>query len=532
MKLYLKICVLAVLSFIFLFLSARKLSLPGYYYDEALYSLPALDMVQQKGNPSSMLTVKIAGKIFPVMLGSYVGSTQSYAVAGAYKLFGSDYRVSRAVPIFFALCAVWLTWWLCEILFGWQVAFISCLLMVFNVSFIFWSRVGLVSEAPLLVSLELLAAILYLKWHKTSNLYYLYGTVFVTGLGIYTKLNYLVVAASFVICTLLLASPDKRLKRKAKINCIVAFAAGMLPLIYFNCVHQVPTIKVLLNALTGANSRGISNYAFIHNFLIRCKHLTSLLAWSSYDLSGSVFRNPGIIFIYAVSYLYLVYAAFFSSVTAAVHVKLLRFIVVVQTLLFIGSCFTVSNFIVTHLFVMLPFIFITIALFMDYLISRNSRIAKFAAVMVIAGYIISNLVNVRAEYRSLDRTGGKGLWSDAIYQLGSYLGTDPSYKSMVLDWGIAKNLKVITKNEIDIEEASDNFDLVANDKFIDRLKKFSGSKKVYFIMLSRPYSKSGVRLGYYDAFEKFCKTSRFHTRLVKEISDREGDPVFQIFCFS
>jgi hypothetical protein len=123
------------------------------------------------------------------------------------------------------------------------------------------------------------------------------------------------------------------------------------------------------------------------------------------------------------------------------------------------SAFTVSGIWATHLYVLVPLLQF-IPAFGAVSLWRSGASApalrqwglRLAAAALALGLFVGDL-GVTAQYHlTLTRTGGVGHFSDAIYRLADYLDRNSLWGPAALDWGVTKNVMVLTDGRVQPEE--------------------------------------------------------------------------------
>jgi hypothetical protein len=87
----------------------QNLSVPGLYYDEAVFAGLAKDFVTGQVHGQHMPdheTVTFAGRPFPLFVQTYLGALKSWMLIPAFRIFGSTFAVLRGSNLFWQLVAV------------------------------------------------------------------------------------------------------------------------------------------------------------------------------------------------------------------------------------------------------------------------------------------------------------------------------------------------------------------------------------------------------------------------------------------
>ena len=525
MKTTYKLAALSILLAAFLFCALQKLSLPGYQSDEGFYTVPALNLIQNTSLDEHVdYRLIVFGRRLPLMNGSYIGSTQVYLLVPFLQAFGKNYLSSRLMPIFLAMISIGLVWLLCEYLFNWRVALMAGTLTGLNASYILWSRIGLLGEGPLLVTLGLLTMIFLARWYREGKQLFLFAAAFTAGFGLYTKINFLFILAGLTVSAAVFqkALAAKLTKKQAFVS-VLFFLLGLSPLIVFNIDRGFETLKVVFwAASTGMSPYGNeNNWNFTANFVLRVKQLISMLGGGAYYTAGQKTPQPLIFLVFV-----------FSWIFTAVKLTLRKnerqrapaaIILICAAAVFAGSCFTTSGFFNHHLFIIYPFAFITIALFFDHW-ARYPKMAGIVIAPVLAVYLAMNAHTLYAKYRYMQESGERAEWSGAVYDLDRYLEESNIQKPLTMDGRVKYNLQVLSGGRID--PVIINYE---NGDFAQNCNKSLSEKGNHYIFLSpRCYTFRG-KISPYKTFLDCVKKNNKELRLERTFPDKQGETVYTIF---
>ncbi|MDW8351847.1 MAG: glycosyltransferase family 39 protein [Anaerolineae bacterium] len=497
---------LAAALVIFLVFSLHQLHLPGFYYDEALDLAPMLDVMS--GRQPELLRGIGVGR-FPVMLLDYMGSLGGYLTLPFMGLFGPGYVAARAQPIFFSCVTIVLAWLLARRWFGYGVAGVAVLLLAVNPSFIWFSRQGISVTSVMTVfsigALLLLDEVIRIESGESADVTHatrVRGRVLaliagvLIGLGLWAKLLFLRWMIVLVIIGALFLLTRSRAARRiqgqrehlialapALLCVVIGITIGASPLIYYNLVGllrdgQAWTITLLLDSLTRPTQQfGVNNLDFFHNIRKAVDDARVFVDGSYFWYNGIPFSN-----VYAVPT--LIGSAIVGGGMAIIRGRGLgdlqpaqqgkrdearRFFAIlagIATLVVLGA-FTVSGLWSTHQFIMLPLPQLVVACAAVWLaesitnrvIGRGATesgeryplrtLASLALVALLLGLPFSRDIWVNEQHHAtLARTGGSGRFSDAIYKLADWLDANGVHQPVALDWGIEKNLRVLTADRV------------------------------------------------------------------------------------
>jgi len=480
---------------LFLILSLHQLRLPGFYYDEALDLVPMLYVM--RGEQPELLRSIGFGR-FPVMLLDYMGSLGGYIIIPFMALFGPGYEAARLQPIFFSAITIVLAWLLARRWFGFGVAAVTALLLAVNPSFIWFSRQGISVTSVmtvfslsslLLLDVVVVRASAYEPRTKTLLLAFCAGVL--VGLGLWAKFlffRWIVVLVVIGIVFLLTRSREARRTQSQAAHVralvlpilvgLIGLLVGAAPLVYYNVVGLVRdgqpwTLSLLLTALTNPTQQfGVDNRNFLANL---SKSIDDVRVF----VDGSYFWYNGVPFSNVFSVPVLLISAAVGSMLAVVRGRdqgdlplpqqtrrdeARRFFAVlagIATLVVLGA-FTVSGLWSTHQFIMLPLPQLVVACAVVWLaqglgskgpeVLRGGRLRTLAPLLLCAILLAlpfsRDLWVSEQHHATLATTGGSGRFSDAVYTLADWLDENGIGQPVALDWGIERNVRVLTGDRV------------------------------------------------------------------------------------
>lgn len=556
---------------IYLVLALHQLDLPGLYYDETLDLAPMLQVM--RGEPTDLLRGIGVGR-FPVMLLDYMGSLNGYLSIPFMALFGPGYLAPRLQPIALAVLTIVLTWAWARRWFGPNVAGVAALLLAVDPSFVWFSRIGISVTSVMtvfsiggLLVLESGLSRLGLSPSAGSRargdganvtapyaLLLLAGVLF--GLGLWAKLLFLrwliVVAVMGVVALLTAPRPLAFLRAKWRtlLAALAAVAAGVIvgaaPLLYYNVAGlardgQPWSIALLLNSLVNPTQQfGVDNRDVLANLSKAVDDVRVFIDGSYFWYNGVPFSNA-----YAVPALAI---ALIVGLVFAVHRgEWRRFILLpigMAVLTFLGA-FTVSGLWSTHQFIMLPLPQLIVACaavwLAEWILERlfpsratgeggDSGVRRApvlpAAVLALAllSVLIFRHIWVSTQHHAmLAQSGGSGRFSDAIYKLAGWLDENGISQPVALDWGIEKNVRVLTGDRVRPIEIF-GYTPEADDAFRQRAREALQDPDRQYIVL-------WDRFAVYNRRQAFTEIANEMGRQVVETHiahERSGLPVYVV----
>jgi hypothetical protein len=530
---------------LFLVYALRQLHLPGFYYDEALDLVPMLDLLQGR-QPELLRGIGLGP--YPIMLLDYMGSLGGYLSVPFLILLDPDYLAARIQPISFSCLTIALAWLLARRWFGTRVAVVTVLLLAINPSFIWFSRQGI--SVTSVMTVFSLSSLLLLDaaqrrlsaGHTTQAMAMAFVAGLMIGLGLWAKLLFLRWVAVLVVMGLVLGWPIK-LRQAGPILATAAFGAtlGAFPLIYYNIAGWLRdghpwTITLLINSLTHPTQQfGIDNTAFFDNLRKAIDDVRVFVDGSYFWYNGIPFSN-----VYAVPTLLLSAAAGsgLAILRASPANEARRFFAVlagIGTLTVLGA-FTVSGLWSTHQFIMLPLPQLVVACAAVWLADQLASLLRLGDTRPWRTLLVTSLVGLllglpfsrdlwvnEQHHTTLQRTGGSGRFSDAIYKLADWLAANQINQPIALDWGIAKNVRVLTNDRVRPVEIF-GYSAKADDAFRQRIAEALNEPEQHYIVLWEQFAV-------YNRRPDFTAIANQMGRQVTEVfiaHERSGLPVYVV----
>ena len=524
--------ILAACVACFLSIALRQLDLPGLYYDEALDLTPMLDIM--RGAPAPLLRgigVTIGGHTYPVMLMDYMGSLNGYVTLPFMLVLGPGVTATRLSPILFSAVTIILAYAIARAWFGRTAGLVTALLLAVNPSFIWFSRQG-ITVTSIMTVFSLGSWLLLDRWRRgiveseqsrqiarRVRLVLLAAGVLL-GLGLWAKIIFIwwiaLLGVMGLVWFLTLPRPVVAVARGGRLNLltrllpaapwvILGFLIGAAPFVYFNLAGlaqgQPPaTIDLLFRSLLQPTQYGVDNSNLAANLNKRLQDFAVFLNGSYFWFLAPVpYGN-----VYAVP-------AFLSAAIAGSVLALRRpewrrwaaLLACIAAYLPI-SAFTVSDLWATHFFLLFPLPQMAVAVAAIWLAEGVARHvfraplprAALSALLVIAliALPLSRDLWVNAQYHEqLGGMGGSGRFSDAIYKLAGYLEAQGIVEPVALDWGIEKNVRVLTGDRVRPVELF-GFSAEADDTFRQRAQEMLADPSRRYIVLWDQFAVYNRRL--------------------------------------
>lgn len=424
----------------FLTISLAWVSLPGPEYDELLFVNAAL--------PRSAVTwyvgsVQLFGTEIPTMLMPYLGALKGLVWRAIFAVLPPSIYVARIPAVILAALSLLLFYLWARKFYGGLTAVVALALAATDPSYIFTARFDLtVVFQHLLRWCGMLLAATWLLANRRSNAVLMAAGI-CFGLGIWDKATFLwfLVSAAVGLATLF---PRETL-RQAKPAQLAVFAAGLL-------IGSAPFIIYNLTDAAGGT--------FQTGGIAKLDRATLLwkLGYCAQTLNGTFMLNwqlnwpetPawGTLFPWALAA--AVAVLFFSR---GLDRRAITFPVLLSVVMWIQMMATAGAGTAAHHHVLAyPLPHLAVAAAAHWVWSRATRLRRVVVGAALAVVVISHLA-VDARYLTRYRqTGGIGIWSDAIYDITTYLKQRGARRVVNMDWGFSTQLLLLGGGRIPQED--------------------------------------------------------------------------------
>lgn len=513
----------------FLSLATHAIEVPGLYYDELIQITPALTLMEGPlAAPATGLAgteIELFGLHFWTMIMDYIGAVKTAAYLPVAELFGATptpLRIFHAVVAALALVA---TYGFVHRLFRRAgVAALAVALLAFDPSFLFFSRVDL-GPVVFMFLLKAIALWLLAVWWQTSRARFLLGAAFVAGIGVYDKANFVWIVAA-VVAAGVICAPRAILQKLSPSAALapVTFLLGCFPLVLHNLSWPPRTWKAL--GLVASGPEG--------NFAEQLRHRVDLLARllggdAASGWLGDASDRPDVLPAYAAGALLVIAAALLLRRLRTPEARPAGFVALIGLLILLAAAATKGGFAAHHVILTYPFPHIAVAAAIwavADVVARASRprseFARAAAIaLLVVPPLVAGLKTDLGVFRGLKATGGRGNFSDAIYDVERHLERKRA-RVVVLDWGIYHPLIALSDGRLPSEELF--WGLLSGPP--DLLYPAIEAPGTRFVMHTQAATNfPAPRQRFFDAL----RTRRRSPVLERTFATRDGQPVLEVY---
>jgi len=511
-----------IASFIFSYFSFSNLKLPGTREEEpsvAIQLFPFLGLVEGVNE-------------LPLLFHPYHAAGMSYLILPWMYLLDVNVYAIRTGTIVYGFITLILLFIFVKKISNVYFAAISFFMLATNPSFIISVREGLVHiSLPMLFSV--LSLFLFNIYRDKKNLFYMFLVGLTLGLGMscHSSFIYFITAMSVVVFIKIIFKRNRKKLLQITLFFLGIFIGSGL-LILGNLRNNFSTIKEFESRIL-QTPMGINNTEYFENLKARIRNSIDLIEGIAFqDYEGGQnwysYKNKFNLYLLIISIIFVLYKKIF------VRVKLLKVIDLLLLLLvfMVVSPFTLNKHEYSHVLSILPVLAILSGWTVYYLFhnsmysqSKSGEWIKYIACVIIIFVIgFKNLASISAYHSFIKRTGGVGIYSDAIYKLSDWLETN-NYNIVVAgDWGFSANIEFHTKRKILVDwiyPSNDSFPLTNELELIYYFKNLFNEPNKIFIFRYRTKN--------FNIVNTFAKKINKKLVLIKTFFRRDNVPIYQVY---
>ncbi len=195
-----------LLAAVVVLFAKQNLSVPGLYYDEAVFAGLAKDFVTGHVHGPHMPdyeTIALAGRPFPFFVQTYLGALKCWMLIPAFQIFGSTFAVLRGSNLFWQLIALLLLMLGARRWLGLGTAVIAGALLAFDPTYFFISMLDWGVAVPSFVC-RCACFLFAIRWRQMHKLRDAFLVGLFAGLGFFNKADFVIfliaIAAAALIC--------------------------------------------------------------------------------------------------------------------------------------------------------------------------------------------------------------------------------------------------------------------------------------------------------------------------------------------
>jgi hypothetical protein len=429
-------------------------SLPGLYYDEAVFGGAAKEFVTGRARGTHMpgySAVNLCGRPFPVFIQNYLGALKSWMLIPAIAAFGPKLSVLRYTTLAWGLVALfvfmlWVRRWQ-----GDRIAVAAGVIMALDPAWFFLGVLDWGVAGPSFLCR--FACFHFVRlWFREEKLRFAFSAAFFAGLGVFNKVDFLVllaaVGAAGVACYAPLVRARLRARPVVAAVALAGFAASAGP--------------ILVN-LAGIARDAATDPTTARDMLRQKLNTLSALCDGSYFYrtidAGGLFHNtpaspsawwhPFCLALAAGA------AVLIAGVMACAWPPAMRrsasFVLLSCVLLTIGFLVLPRAVRLHHAAMIFPFpqLIIGMAIVLTWdrfaVPSFTYRLARGGLALGVLVLMGSQVLEIQRTERLISETGGRGRWSDSLDRFCAAVKDRGDLTIVSLDWGFNEQLIFFTE---------------------------------------------------------------------------------------
>lgn len=430
---------------VFLALACTDLALPGLQYDEVLFGGPAIG---HRLRTFVTYSLRIGGVEVPVMLMQYIGAVKAWLYAPIFALFGTGPIAVRLPVVLLGAITIVCVFQTARHLFDERVALLAAAFVAVDPSFICSVRCDWGPVAVMFVT-KMSALALLTRYAATRRASLLFAASLLTGVGIFDKFNFVWHVASLCVAGVVCWPQALRaLTPKTLAIAVTGVLLGCWPLLVYNLVTRGGTFAAVsaqpdffaalvhkLYTLEGA-MRG----AQIPRMITRAPD-----PWPTTLLLQATLLSPLVAF---VSRRHLAWRSW--AFCALISLGIVAAIVLTPGA--VGPHHSLMLWPFPHLMIAATFL-----AFVDTARGWASAPRAFGYVAALAFAIAFPVRALAVDFRwltALRESGGRALWSDAIYGLADAVAADAEHRYYLMDWGFLTQILLLHPTATNFQDLS------------------------------------------------------------------------------
>jgi hypothetical protein len=421
-----------------MFFARQNLSVPGLYYDEAVFAGLAKDFATGNVHGQHMpdhKTVTLAGRPFPLFVQTYLGALKSWMLIPAFGLFGSTTAVLRASNLFWQLTALLLLMLAVRRRFGLGMASMAGALLVFDPTFFFLSTLDWGAAVPSFVC-RCACFFFAVRWSQVHKLRDAFLIGLFAGLGFFNKADFAVFLIAVSLAALICYWRQIVVTSRTNLSSVTLACFGFV-LGAGVMLIKIPRMLALIVSGPHPNAPG--------EFGVKLKTLMSMYDGSHfYRLMnvGGVFERMYGEATGPKTLTRIALVAACIAIFALAYKKQLRalvFLTLTGFLITLGVFALPDAVRIHHAFLVYPFPQLIIAACVTPIWNAKAllQIVTLLAIVIVCG---AGLLSITATQKLIRETGGRGRWSESFDRFCCENQNRSDLTIVSLDWGFNEQL--------------------------------------------------------------------------------------------
>jgi 4-amino-4-deoxy-L-arabinose transferase-like glycosyltransferase len=503
----------------------QNLSVPGLYYDEAVFAGLAKDFVtgQHRLHTPGFELTDFFGRPFPVFVQFYLGALKSWMLMPAFALFGSSVAVLRLTTLACGLLTLLFFMLGVQRWLGLRAAIVGGAALMVDPTYFFLSVLDWGGAITALFC-RCVAFYLVLTWWRGRKTRYLFLAGLFLGLGFFNKVDFAVFMIGAGVAMFCFYGSQLWSVLRARPSLVAMFSLGFL-------LGAAPMIlkigHILTFTISGQPTAGPGGpHEKLHTLLAMYDGSYFYRLMNVGGLFDKMYEQPAAIHSL---FLPILLIAIVSLLAIAISTRKKKQESRVAGFLLLGFALTTVAVLLTpgavrihHTVLVFPFPQLIIAAAFTFLwerrstklIRRGTRAAIVGAILILLG---SQLHAIFGTEKLLAETGGRGRWSNTFDNFCHENKNSADLVIVSLDWGFNEQLAFLTDSPKLVEPFW---------AFKEALPPLPTQTKFLFLVHSPEYSLFRYDTAYLEA----ARSSGQNVE-IKPYSDRQGRVVFYTLQF-
>jgi hypothetical protein len=513
----------AILAALAIFVAKQNLSVPGLYYDEALFGGLAKDFItgQARLHLPGYEVVNFLGRPLPIFASIYNGAWKCWMLIPAFALFGTSVAVLRLTSLLVALLTLLLFMLSVRRWLGLRAAMVGGLVLVVDPTYFFQS---LLDWGVLINSLLCRCGAFYLAliWWRNRKDRYLLFAAFLLGLGVFNKVDSVVFLAAVGIAAAYFYGAQLWAEVRAGLTivaiCCGGFLLGAGPMT-FN------VLRIVRGVLAGKASSGSGEQSekfhtllslYDGSYFYRLMDVGGLFA-NMYAQPAGVHSLFGFFVLIALGALFAIaLCARDKNESRVAGFLLLSFALTTVFVFLVPGAVRIH-----HVAQVFPIPQLIIAAAFTFLWNAEStfgirRVTRIALLISILALLSSQARAILKTEKLLNDTGGRGLWSAAFDAFCRENKNRSDLVTISLDWGFNEQLAFLTDAQL-VEPFW---------KFTDTLPPLPNGPENVYLAHAIEYSVFGADTVYLNKLQMRAENAE-----IQPFRNREGRIIFYTIRF-
>ena len=441
-----------VLAIVMTLIARENLTVPGVYYDEAVFAGMTKDFLTGQIHGKHMPGFEVSqvfGRPFPTFVQSYLGALKCWLLIPGFQLFGNTVAALRGSNLFWGCIALLFFMLGTRRWLGLRVALIAGALLAFDPAHFFLCIVDWGVAVPSFLC-RCIAFFLAVVWWQRRRAPYLFFAALFAGLGFFNKIDFAVLLGAVFFAGFVCFRQTFWTALTTPVSTVAFGVAGFL-VGAGAILLKMPLI--LRSTFSGANPGSPGEFTEKINTMV-----------ALYD--GSYFYrllNVGGMFerMYAepAGFLPIFGLVLLAAVIVCVAERTQRnsdqtriglFLVATLMVATLGVIILPGAVRIHHSVLVYPLPHLIIAFAANSFLQRSATakernlMVTAATWIVLLGLFSSQLFAIYRTQKLVRETGGRGRWSEQFDQFSREIKDRPDLTVVSLDWGFNEQLNFLT----------------------------------------------------------------------------------------